>query len=146
MFQSETPGQREYDRCGIITRYFLSYYQIYHIWINRQNQLSVCLYLLPLISGHVKFIWEETIQSKCMHTKCRERLPCKCVSHDLKWVATSVSKPIADFVHYSDLSRFADIDQTACCFVLTVLIIHSEGGQVRCTWKQTSASYLLKID
>ena len=27
---------------------------------DRQNQLSICLHLLPPILGHVKFIWEAT--------------------------------------------------------------------------------------
>ena len=29
---------------------------------NRQNQLTVCLHLLPTSPGHVKFISEDTIQ------------------------------------------------------------------------------------
>ena len=35
---------------------------------NRQSQLSVCLHLLPSISGHVKFIWEATVL--CISCAC----------------------------------------------------------------------------
>ena len=45
--------------------------------INGQNQLSVCLHSLPPNSGDMTFIWEDTIQSKSMHIKCKERLPPK---------------------------------------------------------------------
>ena len=44
---------------------------------NRQNQLSVCLHFMSRTSGHMKIILEDTIQSKNMHTKCKERLPPK---------------------------------------------------------------------
>ena len=42
---------------------------------NRQNQLLACLCLMPFTSAQVEFIWEDTIQSKSMHTKCKKRLP-----------------------------------------------------------------------
>ena len=59
--------------------------------MDRQNQLSVCLHLLPPNLGQVKFIWEDTIQSESMDMKFKERLPPRWIPCDLKWVATSVN-------------------------------------------------------
>ena len=42
---------------------------------DKQNQLLICLHLLLPISGHMKLIWEDFIQSKSMHTKCKEGCP-----------------------------------------------------------------------
>ena len=69
-------------------------------FLNRQTQLSVHLHLLPRNSGHMKIIWEDTIQSKSMHTKCKEKLPPKRILHDLRCMATSLNKPTADIVCY----------------------------------------------
>ena len=42
--------------------------------IDKISFWSACLHLLPCTSGHVNIIWQDAIQSKCMHTKCKERL------------------------------------------------------------------------
>ena len=49
---------------------------------------------------HVKIIWEDTTRSKSMLTKCKERFSPKWISCDLKCVATSVNKLVADFVYW----------------------------------------------
>ena len=57
-----------------------------------------------------------------MHSKCKERLPPKGISCDLKLVATSVNKLIADFIYY-------DISNEVQNFFLSFLFLFFlEGG------------------